>query len=391
MFVTIFPSFKNFHFFKDPGQIPYRFSKNNFFKKSMIVTNRNSKYNLDRYTDNNFSIYCSKFKPLGLGIIYFLLFNSRKISVLHVQHISWPSLFNAFVYKLLNKNGFVYLKLDNCNHASKKFYAWESKFNNKITENNILNPEKKYWNSNIKDYFFPNLIDFIDLFSVEDESSCNHYINSYNFLKDKLIVSHNGTVADILYTTKLKSFDEKNNIIVSAGRLGSYEKATEHLVEAFCLISGDLNWELHLAGPTTKEFNFYVEDLLKNNKSLSKKIILHGNLNQIELYNLLNSSKIFCLPSRFDAWACVYSEAMYFSNAVVTTDTTSVRDVVKKYKLGKIVKPENSKELSLSLKEIIYDSELNKNFSINSRNFYEKNLNWDLIVSNINKSINKKK
>lgn len=391
MFVSIHPQFNNFHFYKDPGQIPYRFSTNNIFKKSIIVTNTSSKYNLDDYIDKGFSIYRSKFKYFGLGIIYYLLLNSRKISVLHTQRLEWSSLFYAYIYKLFNKNGFVYLKLDNCNHSSEKFYPWESKFNDKITHNDIFPTEKKYWNSKIKDYFFPKMIDSIDLFSVEDESSCKHYTESYNFFKKKLIVSYNGTVADILYKDSIKSFEEKSNIIVSAGRLGTYQKATKHLVEAFCLICDKIDWELHLAGPTTAEFNSYMEELYKKNNSLSKKIILYGSLSQIQLYELMNKSKIFCLPSRYEGWANVYSEAMYFSNAIITTSNTSLRDIVIKNTCGQIIKSGEIKELTNSLISIINDPILNKGYSENSRFFYQHNLNWNLIVNDLAVNIKKKK
>lgn len=391
MFVSIHPQFNNFHFYKDPGQIPYRFSCTGIFKKSIIVTNTNTKYKLDDYQSSRFSIYRSKFKYAGLGIFLFLLINSRKISVLHTQHLVWSSLFYAFIYKFLNKNGFTYLKLDNCNHSSEKFYPWESKFNSKIDKNDVFPKEKKYWSSKIKNYLFPKLIDSIDLFSVEDESSSKHYNKSYSFFKKKLVVSYNGTVADILHKDKVKTFDEKSGIIVSAGRLGTYQKATEHLVEAFCAICDKIDWELHLAGTTTIKFNSYMEELYKKNSSLKKKIILHGNLNQIELFNLLNKSKIFCLPSRYEGWANVYSEAMYFSNAIITTCNSSLRDIIIEKKCGHIVKPGEIKELTNSLISIINDPILNKKYSENSRVFCQKNLNWNLIVNKLYNNIKKNK
>tara|TARA_X000000950_G_scaffold106258_1_gene133821 strand:- start:19110 stop:20282 length:1173 start_codon:yes stop_codon:yes gene_type:complete len=390
MFVSIHPRFNYFHFFKDPGQIPYRFSTTNIFRKSIIVTNTNLKYDLDDYLDEGFSIYRSKFKYFGLGIIYYLLLNSRKISVLHTQRLEWSSLFYAYIYKLFNKNGFVYLKLDNCNHSSEKFYQWESKFNDKISHNYIFNPDKKYWNSKIKDYFFPKMIDSVDLFSVEDESSCKHYKKSYSFFKKKLVVSYNGTVADILYKDQIKTFDEKSGIIVSAGRLGTYQKATEHLVEAFCAICDKVDWELHLAGSTTIKFNLYMEELYKKNSSLKKKIILHGNLNRTELFNLLNKSKIFCLPSRYEGWANVYSEAMYFSNAIITTCNSSLRDIIIEKKCGHIISPGEIKELTNSLISIINDPILNKKYCKNSRVFCQQNLNWNLIVNELYNNLKKK-
>ena len=392
MFVSIHPQFNHFHFFKDPGQIPYRFSTNNIFQKSIIVTNTNSENNLDDYLDEGFSIYRSKFKYFGLGIIYYLMLNSGKISVLHTQRLEWSSLFYAYIYKLFNKNGFVYLKLDNCNHSSEKFYQWESNFNDKITQNDISNPDKKYWNSKIKDYFFPKIIDSIDLFSVEDESSCKHYSKSYNFFKKKLIVSYNGTAADILYKDKIKSFEEKSNIILTAGRLMSNkQKRTNDLLNSFISISDKIDWELHLAGTITEELNSCINKLFKENKNLYKKIIIHGNLNHFQLYELMNKSKIFCLPSQYEGWANVYSEAMYFSNAIVTTTNTSVRDIILNKKCGHINEPGNTKQLTNSLISIINDPTLNKKYSENSRFFCQHNLNWNRIVNDLHINIKKNK
>ncbi len=72
-FCTIFPNFKDFHFYKDPGQIPYRFSKLGY-NTSLVCYGKGREFveakkylTIKKLTDNYFS------RKFNSGILFFFL------------------------------------------------------------------------------------------------------------------------------------------------------------------------------------------------------------------------------------------------------------------------------------------------------------------------------
>lgn len=377
-FVTIFPKYRNIHFCKDPGQIPFRLKKFNY--KTGLVTYHNEK--LDPESLNNLSIeviprnYWNQL--FNLGMLSYIFKNSRSIDVLNLFHLEFNTLLMAYVYKLRNRNGFVYLKLDNCHYSG--YYDWEDIWR---SENKRAKANRKF-KHRVKDYFSREiLIKKIDLFSVEDEGSKNYFNSTYPFFRNKLIKSYNGHTVDLLPTITVKSFSEKENIILTAGSLGIYQKATEILMEAFVSVAKETNWELHLAGPLADEFKEFLNSFFLKHPHLKNRVAIHGLLGKKELFGLYNRAKLFCLPSRYEGFANVFSECMYFKNALVTTPYVSVRDIIIENKCGVLVEKEDVNGLAATLIDLINDPAKNKLFGENGHSFASEYLNWDKIIQDL--------
>ena len=95
----------------------------------------------------------------------------------------------------------------------------------------------------------------------------------YSF-KDKLKLMPNGFDEDLLndYNIKIKEFKEKDNIIITVGRLGTYQKNTELLLQSIENI--DLkNWKVYLIGTITDEFKPYIEKFFANNPDKRDNVI----------------------------------------------------------------------------------------------------------------------
>ena len=76
---------------------------------------------------------------------------------------------------------------------------------------------------------------------------------------------------------KIKEFKEKENIILTVGRLGTKEKNTELLLESLKEI--DLNdWKVILIGSEIEELLKYKEKYFKENPKLKEKIIFTGEI-----------------------------------------------------------------------------------------------------------------
>lgn len=387
-FITIFPTYKDLHFYKDPGQLPYRLSKLGYCAKIVSYKNVNhypitEKFIPVKTIPNN--RYARKF---SIGMILFLIFNSKKIDVLNLFHFKWTSLLFAYWYKTLNPNGFVYLKMDNCHYSGT--YPWEKIFDpdkKPMSIFKLTNSNKERRRNYLSKKYFVNKV---DLWSVEDEASREYYESEYSLFRDKLITVYNGHAIDINERVRVKSFSEKENIILSVGRFGTFQKATEILLKAFRGITENCDWNLHLAGTIDPEFLEYWGNYLEQNPDLENRIIYHGSLEKDKLFELYNLSKIFCLPSRFEGFAIVYSEAMYFGNAIITTPYSSLRDLIEDNELGLLVENDDVKGLAEAMLRLIKNQKLTEKYFNNARRFAKENLSWDKIVFKIDNEINKR-
>jgi len=383
LFITIFPNYKNYHFFKDPGQIPYRFRSAGYNAKIVCYNNEKDYYETQKYIPVTIIPNIRLTPKINLGMILYLVFNSRKIDYLSLFHITWDSLLYSFIYKLINPSGFVYLKMDNCHYCGT--YQWEKILDPDKQPMQICNTreskKQRIRNRLIKKYF----VHKVDLWSVEDESSRKYYEKHYPFFKDKLITILNGHSIDLQQKLVIKTFSEKENIISTVSNLGTYPKATDILLEAFQIIAQRCNWNLHLAGNIATEFDKYIKNYFYNYPELKDRVIFHGLLGRDKLYDLYNRSKIFCLPSRFEGFANVFAEALYFQNAIITTHYVSLRDLIKENKMGLLVEKDDSKELSAAIFDLISDEEKIIKMGINSREFAIKKLDWISIIAKLEK------
>ncbi len=380
-FCTIFPGYKDLHFYKDPGQIPYRLSLRGYdsrivcFGKSGEFPVTGKHIRVDPLPDGCLS------RKFNAGLILYLLKNSGKIDILNLFHYTWSSLLSAFIYKVVNRRGFVYLKLDDCVFAREGINA-------ATRDNDFLSLKgsgmKGRFKSHIARRFFTTRI---DLWSIEDERSREVLEARYSFCKGKLITVYNGHTADLQGAPEYSGLSDKENIIITAGRLGSFQKAVEVLLEAYTTVAAVSDYNLHLAGPSTPRFRTDLEKYLNDNPSLVDRIFYHGALSRNDLYRLYNRSRIFCLPSRFEGLAIVYPEAMYYGNVVVTTDHVALLPVIETYSTGLAVDCDNSPGLAQAILKLIHNPGQMDQMSETAHRVSSTIFNWESIINSLIASI----
>ncbi|MFT9412284.1 glycosyltransferase family 4 protein [Liquorilactobacillus hordei] len=138
-------------------------------------------------------------------------------------------------------------------------------------------------------------------------------------------------------------FAEKENTILTVGRIGTNQKNNELLLEAFAMVASKLpNWKVRLVGPIEEQFKNYINEYFKRNAELKNKIIFVGELkSKAALIKEYQKAKIFVLTSRLEGSPNVIAEAMFcgcyniFTNFDIATETT------ENGRYGKIV---NNKE-----------------------------------------------
>lgn len=118
------------------------------------------------------------------------------------------------------------------------------------------------------------------------------------------------------------AFEKKENIILTAGRLGSEQKATHVLLEAFAEASGQLpGWELHLAGRVEASFGEYLDKFREKYPGLKESIRFLGHITDRKaLYEEYSKAKIFALTSTWEGGTPnVVAEALYAGNVIAIT------------------------------------------------------------------------
>ncbi|MDY4006298.1 MAG: glycosyltransferase [Fusobacterium varium] len=381
LFYTI-KRFKNLELYKDPGMVPYYLSKNYELESNIIYSNekkikvmekfRNIKLKeLKYYNFGKIIKKIDKFKILeNISFYIYLLKEAKEIDYLMFFHLGIDKFFLILLYKFLNKKGKIYLKLD-IRVDSIKFY-------NQNFKNIFRKIQKK---------FLQNILKNIDLISCETKECFDEIKENglCNFdISDKLIYIQNGFDEDYLTENniKVKKFEEKENIMITVGRIGTEEKNNEMLLKVINKM--DLkDWKIYIIGPYTEQFKRYYDDFIKSNPAKKDKVILVGNIEDKNLlFDYYNRAKVFLLTSRWEGFAIVYPEALRFGNYIITTDVGGAKDITNNGEIGVVTEIENEEQYKKEILKVI-NEEINLEEKYNqSLKWSEEKFLWNNIVKN---------
>lgn len=163
-------------------------------------------------------------------------------------------------------------------------------------------------------------------------------------------------------------FEEKENMILTVGRLGTVQKNTLLLLYAYALTFLELKdpWELILVGSVTPEFQPVFDDFCSQFPPLVPHIHMVGNIADKQvLYQYYKKAKIFALSSRMEGGSPnVFSEAAIFGCTVITTGVDAAPDMTDNGRVGRISWDiENARDFSRELTALCQDPDyLNRNF-----------------------------
>jgi glycosyltransferase involved in cell wall biosynthesis len=375
----IFLEAENVHFVKDVGQIAYCMHKRYGYDATLVSYRNSPDYNYlnsevkglkhDILEDRGKIFFLKK------AVWKYLFDNSRKIDVLYLIHFR-PVNFIYFVfYKILNPEGLAYLKLD---HDVNSF--------NGFMENSMKNP---FTAAGAK--FIIWLAGKVtDMFSIETKSGINIITEKHKEIGKKTV--HIPSGIDDEWANRnaggIKNFGEKENVILTVGRIGTKQKNTEMLLKAAAAMNLK-EWKIEIVGPVEEEFKKYIDDYFIAYPQLKNVVTFRGAVSdRKELYSEYNRAKIFCLTSRYESFGIVLVEALYFGNYVVTTMIPPADDILENGTAGTVVPQENDLILSRTLQSIIDDENLLK------RKYYDeieqsKKFTWHAIAEMLDDAFTK--
>ncbi len=397
-FVTLFYPATNIHLVKDVGMIPYYMHKLYGYDSTLVCYKNteeiyreighqdyisvldDSYNNLDTVVKGlkiEFIDYEGKFFSFQKSVLKYLFKNSKDIDVLNLYHFTPESFLFGVIYKLRNPKGTLFLKMD----------ASLSDFESLRDTNYVSNAFK---NAVLRLLRYV-CIKKIDVLSNETKDSVKSIATVDESLVKKCIYLPNGIDDLFLKENKIKQLDyeEKENIIVAVGRLGTFQKNTELLLES--LVNVDLqDWKIFLIGHIEADFHKYLEDFFTNYPLLKEKIIFKGNINdRKELFSIYNRSKIFISTSRYESFGISMIEALSFGNYILSTKTGVIGDICNNDENGRILIEETPAFVSNEISRVLKDSQIiNKRFD--SRLNFSESFLWSNIIGVLNNKIKMK-
>lgn len=336
-FVTIVPHIENQELRKDTGQIPYHFHKVLGFDSTLVtyfytLQGGRSKGSIDIPPTNETTIhteypYLSSevpglklhfLKNKGRGKFYeksiadYIKKNSRSIDILNLFHFNTENIFYSILYKLLNPKGKIYLKLDiDLNYYKSRPYFFNT--------NSILFPLKKIV---VEKLIYRLFFSVIDVLSAESKLGLDYFKNRFNVQEKKMLIIPNGVDKNRVNELIIqKPIREKENIIITVGRIGTAEKNNKLLLDAL-KVTDLKDWKVFFIGKIEPAFEKEIAEFYRSNPSLSERVIFTGKINDpVELYEYYNNAKVFCLTSREEGFPLSACEAAFFGNYLILSDS----------------------------------------------------------------------
>lgn len=272
--------------------------------------------------------------------IKYLLGNAHKINILMCFHRKPETMVNVWLYKRLNKKGRVYVKLD-----TEAGNEWK-------TEQKRV---RVRWLYNWANRIFARDCDVI---SCETEQGYRYLTEQSPYrsiMKEKLVLMPNAFDEETWQALQIpeRSYDEKENLIITVGRIGTRQKNTEMLLKAL-RYTRIKNWKVALVGPIEPDFQSYLDDYFQENPTLKASIEITGPIYEKQkLWEYYNRAKVFVLTSEWESFGIVLTEARRFNNYILSTPVGDAENAIAHGSKGEIIPLNDTDYLSRALQSII--------------------------------------
>lgn len=358
----------NVNLIKDMGMIPYLLHKK-YGYDSTVVTYKNGEYKYlqDEVKGLKLEFVKKIFNSYSLDGALHLLKHSKNMDIMQIFHVTLSSVVYVYSYKFKNKKGKVYLKLD-CSHK-------------------LLERIKEL--GKIQLYFLNKFLDKVDLISIEQEELYYKLKKVLAKHESKIINIPNGIDFEVLKSKGLSyDFSKKENVILNVARIGTDEKNTPMLLEAFANIKNieNLGWKLKLIGTIEEEFKPYIEQYFKKYPELINNVIFLGEiLDRNEIFHEYCKAKIFSLTSKFESFGIAFIEAAAMGNVIVSTNVGIAKELISDEN-GKLVNSGDVDELTKAFEKYINEKNLQK-YADKTYNICKGRFDWNVIIEMLNNNI----
>ena len=166
----------------------------------------------------------------------------------------------------------------------------------------------------------------------------------------------------------------KENIILTVGRLGTRQKATNVMLEAFAAVADKIpSWQLRLVGTVEESFKAFLAGYFLVHPRLADRVTVTGLIeNRGELLKEYARAKIFCLTSTFEGTPNAATEALQAGCYVLTSAIDAATDITGKGRCGRVFPIGDTARLAKLLKAVCRDNRLLLNGSAFAASYARK-------------------
>lgn len=288
--------------------------------------------------------------------------NAKQIDYLMLFHHTLESEVLCILYKMYNPSGVFYNKLD-VGMFSINAYR-ESSFWLKRFLHHIITQH------------YHRCVDLASCETTETFYAISHSPYPYYRYSGKLVMMQNGFDEELLQSLQIKElcFEEKENVMITVGRLGTPPKNTSMLLEALKKV--DLkDWKFYLIGPMETDLKAEVEEFYRQFPNKREQVIFIGPVyDKKELWEYYNKAKVFVLTSKWESYGLVLNEAKRFRNYLVSTEVGAYSDLSECSKYGCFIPQDDSEALAGILNEIIIGK---RDVNVYALDFDVASLSWE--------------
>ncbi|MGN0940272.1 MAG: glycosyltransferase family 4 protein [Selenomonadaceae bacterium] len=181
-----------------------------------------------------------------------------------------------------------------------------------------------------------------------------------------------------------ETYHERQNAILTVGRIGHPEKRNDILLEAFAAIADYVNdFSVRLIGPVDGEFQEWLErDFFTRYPHLRGRVELTGAIyDKAALYREYRKAKIFVISSPLEGgMPNVAAEALFGGCAMVTSDIDAAPEMTNGGRCGDVFPCGDSAALSEILRDICTDEEKIKSFGREAIRYAHERLDFENIA-----------
>lgn len=363
-----FEFFDHEHLGKDPFMVPYYLGKIMNYEVKIIYplteSNKDLPSNIKGVSLCPLTIGTSKdavAESFARATYSYIWQHAKEIDVLMRFFDVDVSRKSAMIYKLRNPKGKVYIKMDvnpyGINDKAPSF------------PRNLL--------ASIKGRILKS---FVDVISCETQLALQKLKaspNPYNHWGKKIVFMPNGFDEELLSSLHIdeEKYAEKENVMITVGRLGTPPKNTPMLLQA--LAKADLkDWKVYLIGPIDSSLQPEIDAFYQQNPEKKNQVIFTGAIyDKKELWEFYNRSKAFILTSKWESFALVYTEAQRFRNYIVSTKVGAASDVIEDGKYGDFIEQDDFEGLAKKIDDIVSgstDIDVYNHFDVKSLSWQER-------------------
>ncbi|QJC53766.1 glycosyltransferase family 4 protein [Paenibacillus albicereus] len=223
-----------------------------------------------------------------------------------------------------------------------------------------------------------------DLITVESKTLKRYLSKKWPYIID--YVPNGSFKADSLSSKKVR-FQDKENVILTVGRLGTAQKATPLLLEAFAQAARLLpDWKLRLVGSWEASFEPYRERYFELHPELRERVTFTGKiLDKAILEAEYARAKVFVISSLMEGGTPnVWAEAARNGCYVLCSEIDAVDEATNKGTCGRSFEVGNAAELALAMLDVCRDEHRLSKGCADIQRYQERYFDYKKIVRKMN-------